>query len=67
MTTSINIPGILGIFFYSLLIVSATSGYIIAKVISDFAPRTSEYFIYLILIGTFSMTIALSLASRVVI
>jgi Bacterial type II secretion system protein F domain. len=66
MTTSINIPGILGIFFYSLLIVSATSGYIIAKVISDFAPRTSEYFIYLILTGTFTMTIALSLASRVV-
>lgn len=66
-TYAINIPGILGIFFYSLLIVSATSAYVIAKVISDFAPRTSEYFIYLILIGTVSMIIALSLASHIVI
>ncbi len=65
--STINIPGILGIFFYSLLIVSATSAYIIAKVISDFAPRTSEYFIYLMLIGTTTMVVALSLASHVII
>lgn len=65
-TQAINIAGILGIFFYSLLIVSAASSYIIAKVISDFAPRSSEYFIYLISIGTMTMAIALSLAIHII-
>ncbi|PMP88278.1 MAG: hypothetical protein C0172_02970 [Caldisphaera sp.] len=61
-TYAINVEGVIGIFFYSLLIVSAASAYVIAKIISDYAPRTSEYFIYLISIGTISMMIAFSMA-----
>ena len=59
-TYTINVHGIVGIFFYSLLILSASASYIIAKVIYDHALKASEYFIYLTLIGTLTMMIALA-------
>ncbi|MFP3285930.1 MAG: type II secretion system F family protein [Acidilobus sp.] len=49
---------LLGFMYYALLVLSAASAYVLAKIIDDYAPRSLEYFAFLSALGSTLMVIS---------
>jgi hypothetical protein len=50
----------LGFMYYALLVLSAASAYVLAKIIDDYPPRSLEYFAFLSALGSTLMVISVA-------
>ncbi len=55
----ISVTALLGMMYYTLLMLSTASAYVLAKSIDGYAPRSIEYFVELSALGTLTMLLGL--------
>ncbi|MGC9209749.1 MAG: type II secretion system F family protein [Acidilobus sp.] len=54
----VELKEILGFLYYALLVMSAASSYVMAKIIDDYAPKAFEYFTFLSSLGSVFLIIS---------
>lgn len=58
--SSLTLVQLLGFMYYALLVLSAASAYVLAKIIDDYPPRSLEYFTFLSALGSTLMVISVA-------
>lgn len=58
--SSLTLVQLLGFMYYALLVLSAASAYVLAKIIDDYPPRSLEYFAFLSALGSTLMVISVA-------